>query len=83
MDVSPLAPAAFPQLPVIEGVTFAATAAGVKYKNRTDVMLALLAPGTSVAGVFTRSATRSAPVLDCQAKLGGASGEPCRRSERS
>ena len=73
MKVSPLAPAAFPNLPVIEGVTFAATAAGVKYAGRDDVMLAVLAPGSSVAGVFTKSATRSANVLDCQAKLGGAS----------
>jgi len=70
--VSPLAPARFPDLPVISGVQFAAAAAGVKYTGRTDVMLAQCAPGTSVAGVFTRSATRSAPVLDCQAKLGGA-----------
>ncbi|MDP5086761.1 MAG: bifunctional glutamate N-acetyltransferase/amino-acid acetyltransferase ArgJ [Yoonia sp.] len=70
MDISPLAPARFPDLPEITGVTFATAAAGIKYKDRTDVLLALLAPGTSVAGVFTRSATRSAPVLDCQAKLG-------------
>ena len=71
MAVSPLAPAQFPELPLIDGVTFAATAAGVKYKDRLDVMLAVLQAGTSVAGVFTRSATRSAPVLDCQSKLGG------------
>jgi len=71
LPVSPLAPAGFPDLPVVGGVRFAAAAAGVKYQGRTDVMLAQLDPGTSVAGVFTRSATRSAPVLDCQAKLGG------------
>ncbi|WP_298916033.1 bifunctional glutamate N-acetyltransferase/amino-acid acetyltransferase ArgJ [uncultured Roseobacter sp.] len=70
-SVSPLAPKAFPELPVIDGVTFSTIAAGVKYQGRTDVMLAKLAPGTAVAGVFTTSATRSAPVLDCQAKLGG------------
>ena len=70
LPVSPLAPAAFPDLPAIGGVRFAATAAGVRYQGRTDLMLALLDPGTSVAGVFTRSATRSAPVLDCQAKIG-------------
>ena len=69
--VSPLAPAAFPDLPEISGVTFATGAAGVKYKDRTDVMLARLVPGTTIAGVFTRSKTRSAPVLDCQAKIGG------------
>ena len=68
--VSPLAPEAFPSLPVIEGVTFSAAQAGVRYQGRTDVMLALLAPGTTMAGVFTKSATRSAPVLDCQAKIG-------------
>lgn len=71
--VSPLAPERFPDLPVIEGVSFSAVSAGVKYTGRTDVMLALCAPGTAIAGTFTRSVTRSAPVLDCQAKLGGAS----------
>ena len=71
--VSPLAPAAFPTLPVIDGVSFSAIAAGVKYTGRTDVMLAQCAPGTNIAGTFTKSATRSAPVLDCQSKLGGAS----------
>jgi glutamate N-acetyltransferase / amino-acid N-acetyltransferase len=70
MAISPLAPAAFPVLPLIDGVRFAAVAAGVRYKNRTDVMLVELSAGSTVAGVFTRSATRSAPVLDCQAKNG-------------
>ena len=68
---SPLAPASFPDLPVIGGVEFATIGAGVKYAGRKDVMLARLAPGTAIAGVFTRSATRSAPVLDCQSKIGG------------
>ena len=69
--VSPLAPkGGFPDLPVIDGVTFSAIEAGVRYQGRTDVMLAQLCPGTSIAGVFTKSATRSAPVLDCQSKLG-------------
>jgi glutamate N-acetyltransferase/amino-acid N-acetyltransferase len=69
--LSPLAPAAFPDLPVIGGVHFATTSAGVRYKDRTDVMLVTLAPGTAIAGAFTRSATRSAAVLDCQDKIGG------------
>ncbi|MBW7921606.1 MAG: bifunctional glutamate N-acetyltransferase/amino-acid acetyltransferase ArgJ [Rubellimicrobium sp.] len=69
--VSPLAPAAFPDLPVIGGVRFASAAAGVRYRGRDDVMLAVLDPGTVMAGVFTRSATRSAAVLDCQDKIGG------------
>ncbi|MCF1708139.1 bifunctional glutamate N-acetyltransferase/amino-acid acetyltransferase ArgJ [Tabrizicola sp. J26] len=71
--VSPLAPAGgFPDLPVIDGVEFAAVAAGVRYANRTDVMLVRLAPGTAIAGAFTRSSTRAACVLDCQDKLASA-----------
>lgn len=74
LAISPLAPSGgFPDLPVIEGVRFAVVSAGVKYAGRTDVMLADIAPGSSIAGVFTTSATRSASVLDCQAKLGGKS----------
>ena len=70
--VSPLAPrGGFPRLPVIDGVRFAAVEAGVKYANRTDLMLAELAPGTTIAGCFTRSSTRSAPVRDCETKLAG------------
>lgn len=70
-SVSPLAPAEFPNLPVIDGVKFASGEAGVKYSGRKDVCLITLAPGSSVAGTFTKSATRSANVLDCQRKLGG------------
>ena len=70
--VSPLAPAGgFPALPAIAGVEFAAVEAGIKYKNRTDVMLVRLAPGTVIAGAFTKSATRSGCVRDCQTKLAG------------
>ncbi|WP_421702210.1 bifunctional glutamate N-acetyltransferase/amino-acid acetyltransferase ArgJ [Aliiroseovarius sp.] len=68
--VAPLAPAAFPALPVIAGAKFSAVKAGVKYADRLDVMLAELQPGSAVAGVFTKSSTRSAAVLDCQAKIG-------------
>lgn len=68
--VSPLAPDVFPNLPVIKGVRFATAVAGVKYQGRTDVMLAVADAGSSVAGVFTKSATRAAPVLDCQSKIG-------------
>jgi glutamate N-acetyltransferase/amino-acid N-acetyltransferase len=71
LPVSPLAPATFPDLPEIGGLRLATAEAGVRYAGRTDVMLAHLAPGTAMAGVFTRSATRSAAVLDCEAKIGG------------
>ena len=67
--VSPLAPASFPKLPRIAGVEFAAVQAGVRYANRKDVMLVRLAPNTAIAGVFTRSSTRSGCVRDCKAKL--------------
>jgi glutamate N-acetyltransferase/amino-acid N-acetyltransferase len=67
--VSPLAPASFPALPAIKGAEFAAVEAGVRYQNRKDVMLVRLAPGTVMAGAFTRSSTRSACVRDCQEKL--------------
>lgn len=76
--VSPLAPAGFPALPAIDGVRFAAAEAGVRYKGRLDVMLASIDAGATVAGIFTRSATRSAPVLwcqDCIAALAGGAGE--------
>ncbi len=68
---SPLAPAGgFPPIPPVPGVRFASVEAGVRYAGRRDVMLAALAPGSVIAGVFTQSATRAAPVLDCEAKLG-------------
>jgi glutamate N-acetyltransferase / amino-acid N-acetyltransferase len=67
--ISPLAPASFPLLPQIAGVEFAAVEAGVRYHNRKDVMLVRLAAGTAMAGVFTRSTTRSGCVRDCQDKL--------------
>ena len=71
MKISPLAPASFPKLHIISGVTFATAAAGIKYAGRADVMLASIAAGSTVAGVFTRSATSAACVLDCQSKMGG------------
>jgi glutamate N-acetyltransferase / amino-acid N-acetyltransferase len=65
--VSPLAPKAYPELPPIEGVTFATAQAGIRYKARTDLLLVALAEGTQVAGVFTRSKCPSAPVDWCRA----------------
>ena len=59
----------FPQLPVVEGVQFSAASAGIKSPGRPDVMLVRMAPNTQIAGVFTRSATRSAPVVDCERKM--------------
>src|SRR6185295_12344117 len=67
--VSPLAPTNVPAMPPVAGVRLATAAAGIKYLNRTDVLLALLAPGTAVAGVFTKSKCPSAPVEWCRANL--------------
>ena len=69
--LSPLAPKSYPDLPEIEGVRFAAGEAGIRYKGRTDVMLALFDKGTEVAGVFTKSKCPSAPVDWCRARLPG------------
>jgi len=66
--LSPLAPKSYPELPLIEGVRFATAEAGIRYKGRTDVMLALLDMGTQAAGVFTRSKCPSAPVDWCRAR---------------
>ena len=69
--VSPLAPKHVPDMPAIAGVRLATGAAGIRYKGRTDVLLALFDQGTTVAGVFTRSKCPSAPVEWCRAKLKG------------
>jgi glutamate N-acetyltransferase/amino-acid N-acetyltransferase len=67
--VSPLAPKSYPATPVVPGVRFATAEAGIKYKNRTDVLFALFDEGTRVAGVFTTSKCPSAPVDWCRANL--------------
>jgi glutamate N-acetyltransferase/amino-acid N-acetyltransferase len=57
-------------MPPVAGVTLATAAAGIRYKERTDVLLAAFSPGTSVAGVFTRSKCPSAPVEWCRDIIG-------------
>jgi glutamate N-acetyltransferase/amino-acid N-acetyltransferase len=73
MPISPLAPAHFPDMPPIEGVKVATAAAGIRYANRQDVLLAVFNHGTAVAGVLTRSKCPSAPVDWCRAHLKGGS----------
>src|SRR6201991_1247488 len=68
--VSPLAPTDVPDMPLISGVKLATAAAGIRYKGRTDVLLAVMDKGTAVAGVFTKSKCPSAPVEWCRARLG-------------
>ncbi|KJF73064.1 bifunctional glutamate N-acetyltransferase/amino-acid acetyltransferase ArgJ [Agrobacterium arsenijevicii] len=69
--VSPLAPKSYPDMPALRGVRMATAAAGIKYKNRTDVLLMVFDQPASVAGVFTKSKCPSAPVDFCRANLGG------------
>ena len=71
MATSPLAPELFPELPPVAGVRLAVAQCGIKYQGRTDLMLAVLEPGTTVAGVFTRSLTASAPVDWCREAVRG------------
>jgi glutamate N-acetyltransferase/amino-acid N-acetyltransferase len=65
-DVSPLAPAGFPDLPPIAGLQLATFAAGIRYEARADLFLAEMAEGTTVAGTFTQSLCPSAPVDWCR-----------------
>ena len=67
--ISPFAPSRLPDMPVVPGVKLAACEAGIRYRNRSDLMLAVLAPGTIAAGVLTRSKTCSAPVQWCRENL--------------
>ena len=68
MTRSPLAPAQFPSLAPIKGVHLAVAQTGLKYQGRDDLLLMAFDEGTHLAGVFTTSATASAPVL-CSRKV--------------
>ena len=72
--ISPLAPAHFPDLPVVSGVRLAAAEARLRYTGRPDLLLASFAPGTTVAGTLTRSHTAAPPVHWCRALLGEGDG---------
>ncbi|NNC38424.1 MAG: bifunctional glutamate N-acetyltransferase/amino-acid acetyltransferase ArgJ [Hyphomonadaceae bacterium] len=63
LNVSPLAPKAFPAIPDIDGLEMWVGEAGIKYKNRPDVWLVKLRGGSRIAGVFTKSKTPGAPVI--------------------
>ena len=72
--ISPLAPAAFPDMPVVKGLRLATAAAGIRYPGRDDLMLAELPPGSTAAGVFTRSLCTAAPVDWCRHALASSGG---------
>ena len=68
--VSPLA-VKLPDLPPLAGVRLSAAEAGIRYQNRTDVVMIEVAPNSSVAGVFTSNKCPGAPIDWCRASLKG------------
>lgn len=66
---SPLAPERLPDLAPIAGVRLAAAACGLKKTGAPDVLFVVLDPGTTAAGVYTRSRCPSAPVDWCRRAL--------------
>ena len=56
----------------IDGISLGTAAGGIKYQERKDVAVALLAAGSVVGGVFTRNAFRAAPVVVASERLGHA-----------
>lgn len=66
---SPLAPAQFPALPEIDGISLYVASAQIKYQGRDDVMLMLAEQGAVSAGMFTKSKTASAAVDTSRAAL--------------
>jgi glutamate N-acetyltransferase/amino-acid N-acetyltransferase len=70
IPVSPLA-LPLPSFLPLGGVRLATAQAGIRYAGRTDVLLAEFAPGTTVAGVFTKNVCPGAPVTWCREILAG------------
>jgi glutamate N-acetyltransferase/amino-acid N-acetyltransferase len=57
----------------VPGVKLGITMAGVRKANRRDLTVVLLAPGSSVAGVFTKNRFCAAPVQICRDHLAAGS----------
>jgi glutamate N-acetyltransferase/amino-acid N-acetyltransferase len=70
IPTSPLA-VKLPDLPPLAGVRLGAAAAGIRYQGRNDLVMIELAPGTTVAGVFTSNKCPGAPVDWCRGALKG------------
>jgi glutamate N-acetyltransferase / amino-acid N-acetyltransferase len=67
---SPLA-VPLPELPPLAGVRLGAAAAGIRYKERTDLVMIEVPAGSTVAGVFTSNKCPGAPVDWCRDALRG------------
>ena len=66
LEISPLAPKSFPQMPFVNGVRMTTAKTETKYKGRSDLLLIDLVSGTSVAGVLTKSIAPGHPVIWCR-----------------
>lgn len=75
VQVSPLAPAAFPKLPAVKGVEAAIGRAGYYKHQRPDLLLVRVPEGSRAAGVFTTNAVGSAPTDWCKAALKAGKGK--------
>src|ERR1044072_6204595 len=69
-----LPPPARPSLHPVPGVELGVAMAGVRKSNRKDLLVLRLAPGSSVAGIFTQNRFCAAPVVLARNHL--ASGVP-------
>jgi glutamate N-acetyltransferase / amino-acid N-acetyltransferase len=63
--ISPLA-TSFPQMQAISGVELFTTCSGMRYKNRDDILVAIMTQDTSVAGVFTLNKIAGEPIKYCR-----------------
>ncbi|MGL4405500.1 MAG: bifunctional ornithine acetyltransferase/N-acetylglutamate synthase, partial [Notoacmeibacter sp.] len=70
-QISPFAPKTYASLPPIAGCRLATGAAGIKYKNRTDVMVMVFDEAVTIAGALTTSKCPSAAVDLCREHLAG------------
>jgi glutamate N-acetyltransferase/amino-acid N-acetyltransferase len=68
--VSPLA-VPLPELPPLGGVRLNASAAGIRYQGRTDLVMIEVPAGSTAAGVFTSNKCPGAPVDWCREALKG------------
>ncbi|MEE2729208.1 MAG: bifunctional glutamate N-acetyltransferase/amino-acid acetyltransferase ArgJ [Pseudomonadota bacterium] len=63
----------------VKGFRLGTTQAGVRYRNRRDLVVMEAAAGSTIAGTFTRNAFCAAPVTICKhnlSSLGGRSEQP-------
>lgn len=74
---SPLAPACFPDLPVVPGIEIATAQTGMRYKGRPDLLAVRADKNCAAAGVFTRSGMPSAPVIWSRNALAASGGRAC------